>query len=160
MIFEWFRLHQTIIEYLGTISLVTFFLTLIVIPFMVTKMPADYFAYDKQDLKQFHKHHPIVRVCILVIKNVFGLVFVCAGIAMLVLPGQGVLTILIGLTLISFPKKRALEYRMVQNRRVKRTINWIRSKANKEPIRLHPQGRTDHMAEDAMESCIVDTTSE
>jgi len=54
----------------------------------------------------------------------------------IILPGQGVLTILIGFTLVNFPRKRALERRIIQNQAVHKAINWIRAKARKPPVRV------------------------
>ena len=59
-----------------------------------------------------------------------------AGIAMLALPGQGILTILVGITLLNFPGKRRLELRIVRQRRVLRAINWMRAKAKRPPLVL------------------------
>ncbi len=143
MIVEWIRLHETLLGYLGVISLVTFVLTIILIPLLVIRIPPDYFLYDKEHLKQFHRQHPFVRVLTLVMKNILGVVFIGAGIAMLVLPGQGLLTILIGLMLVSFPKKRALECHIIQKDGVLRAINWMRTKAHRSLLRL-PEGAGDH----------------
>ena len=136
MIVEWITLHETLVGYLGILSLVTFFLTLLLVPVLIARMPADYFLYDKKNLKQFRRQHPFVRVITIVTKNVFGFIFICAGLAMLVLPGQGIITILIGVTLISFPKKRALERRIIEQHTVVRTINWIRTKAGTPALEL------------------------
>jgi hypothetical protein len=136
MIIEWIRLHETLIGYLGIISLLTFFLTLVLVPVFVIRMPSDYFMYNKRDLKQFHRQHPFVRVVTLIIKNIFGFIFICAGLAMLILPGQGILSILIGISLVSFPKKRALERAIIQQKAVEQVINWMRLKAHKSPLEL------------------------
>jgi hypothetical protein len=53
-----------------------------------------------------------------------------------VLPGQGVITILIGLTLVSFPGKRNLERRMIRQKKVLSSVNWVRERAGKPPLRL------------------------
>jgi hypothetical protein len=69
-------------------------------------------------------------------KNLLGIVLVCTGVAMLVFPGQGILTILIGLMLINFPGKRALEQRLVRRPAVLRTMNWMRAKAHQPALEL------------------------
>ncbi|HOS97284.1 MAG TPA: PGPGW domain-containing protein, partial [Deltaproteobacteria bacterium] len=69
-------------------------------------------------------------------KNILGAVFILAGIIMLFLPGQGVLTILIGITLVSFPRKRVLELRLVRKPSVLRALNWMRARAHKPPLLL------------------------
>ena len=61
---------------------------------------------------------------------------VLVGVAMLLLPGQGILTILIGLMLLDFPGKRGLERRLVQQPAVWRAINWMRAKAHQPALEL------------------------
>ena len=64
------------------------------------------------------------------------LAIMAEGLAMLVLPGQGVITILVGITLLNFPGKRRLELRIVRQRPVLLAINWIRARANRPPLVL------------------------
>jgi len=54
---------------------------------------------------------------------------------MLVLPGQGLLTIVTGLLLINYPGKYKLEQKLVAIPSVFRALNWIRVKANKPPLK-------------------------
>jgi len=61
---------------------------------------------------------------------------ILAGIAMLVLPGQGLLSILIGVTLLNFPGKYALERRIVGRPAVSRTLNRIRARARRPPLEI------------------------
>ena len=79
-----------------------------------------------------------LRLAGLVVKNVVGIVFLLAGFAMLFLPGQGVLTMLIGISLMDFPKKRELEAKMVGQPTVLGVINSMRQKFGKPPLTLAP----------------------
>ena len=67
-------------------------------------------------------------------KNALGFILVVAGIIMLVLPGQGVFTILIGIMLLNFPGKYRLERWIVARRPVLRSINWLRRRAGRAPL--------------------------
>ena len=80
--------------------------------------------------------HPVLRVLFLIVKNVCGIVLVLMGVAMLVLPGQGILAILIGLLFLDFPGKFAMERWLVERRPVIHAINWLRAKAHREPLDL------------------------
>ena len=71
---------------------------------------------------------------VLVIRNVFGWMFVVAGIAMLVLPGQGLLSIIAGLVLIDFPGKHRLERRLLASHVVRDAMNWLRRRAGRPPF--------------------------
>jgi len=55
---------------------------------------------------------------------------------MLVLPGQGLLTILLGVTLVNFPGKYALERRIVSRPSVANTLNRIREAVGRNPLEL------------------------
>ena len=67
-------------------------------------------------------------------KILIGVFLLLCGIAMLVLPGQGLLTIVIGLSLIPFPGKKKLEQNILSRKSVRSSLNWIRTKANKAPF--------------------------
>ena len=111
--------------------------SLIAIPLILVRLPADYF--DTRTPRHWMKnHHPVLRLLGLVIKNVVGVVFVLAGFAMLFLPGQGLLTMLIGVSLVDFPKKRELEAKMVGQPTLLGVINAMRKKFNKPPLILAP----------------------
>ena len=127
---EWIEANRT---WLLGLTVVTFVGSLIAVPVLVARIPADYFMHDKP---QPQRRHPALRVLVLAVKNLFGAVFVVAGIAMLITPGQGLLTILIGLMLLDFPGKRALELRIVRQPAVLQAINWIRAKANRPDLEV------------------------
>ena len=130
MIFEWARIHEIAFWWIGTLSIATFVGTLIIIPILVVRIPADYFKHEKQKPDHFYRRYSSIRILVLALKNLLGLTFIIAGLAMLVLPGQGIITILIGIMMLNFPGKFALQLRIVQQPTVLGAINWIRMKAN------------------------------
>ena len=69
-----------------------------------------------------------------------GLCLLLAGVAMLFLPGQGVLTILIGICLMDIPGKRYLLDRLVSNPHIQRGLNWVRRKRGKPEFVFAGQG--------------------
>jgi hypothetical protein len=118
-------------------SAIGFVGSLIAIPMILVRLPADYF--DTRTPRHWMKdHHPALRLLGLVVKNVVGVVFLLAGFAMLFLPGQGVLTMLIGISLMDFPGKRTLEARMVGQPTVLGVINSMRHRFGKPPLTLAP----------------------
>jgi hypothetical protein len=118
-------------------SVVMFVGTLIAIPIILMRLPADYFDV-RIPRPWMENHHPILRVIGHVVKNVVGAIFLFAGFLMLFLPGQGVLTMLIGLSLIEFPGKRRVEARIVGQSTVLSTINAMRAKFDKPPLIIAP----------------------
>ena len=120
---------------LGGISALTFVLSILLVPVIIARIPTDYFtqAYRKRNHWR-QRDNPALSLCWRLLKNMIGLVLLLMGIAMLVLPGQGLLTILFALSLLDFPGRFRLEKRLVAIPNVFRTINWIRQRANRPPI--------------------------
>jgi hypothetical protein len=123
--------------FLFILSVVSFIGSLIAIPFLLIRLPSEYFD-ERHPRTWMQDHHPVLRIFGLLVKNVAGLVFLLAGTLMLFLPGQGLLTMLIGVSLMDFPGKRALERRIVGQPAVLRTINKLREKFNRPPLTVHP----------------------
>jgi len=126
-----------VLIWLFAFSIAGFVASLIAIPFILVKLPADYFD-ERRPRKWMEHHHPVLRLTGRLIKNAMGVVLLLAGIAMLFLPGQGVLTILIGISMVDFPGKRALERRLVGQPTVLQTINKLRAKFGHPPLTLKP----------------------
>ncbi len=131
-------LHENMgaIGWLAVFSVVVFVGSLLFVPWLVVRIPRDYFATDPRPRTMFADRHPVLRWAALIIKNLVGALLVLAGIAMLVLPGQGVLTIMLGLMLLDFPGKHRLERRIIRLPPVRNSMNWLRRKANAPPLQL------------------------
>jgi len=111
--------------------------TLIVVPIVVVRLPADYLT-NEESASLRHRIPPAWLYPYLIVKNIFGVVFILAGLAMLVLPGQGILTLALGLALINFPGKHRLIQRILGQRRVLSAINRLRARAKKPPLEKPP----------------------
>lgn len=138
-------LLSTVQQYVSTDTLIWltvlsmgFFLgTLIAIPFILVRLPADYF--DVRVPRPWMKdHHPVLRLVGHIVKNAVGAIFLFAGFLMLFLPGQGVLTMLIGISMLDFPGKRKVEAKLIGQPTVLSVVNSMRQKFNKPPLLLAP----------------------
>ena len=118
---------------IAILSILAFIGTLIAIPAILIRLPADYFD-DEKPHTWMETYHPIIRKISIFLKNAIGCIFLLAGIAMLVLPGQGLLTMLIGVSLIDFPGKRKFEKKLICLPGVLKTINALRKKYEKPPF--------------------------
>ena len=105
---EYLKEYQLVAQGLGLLSVVTFIGSLIAIPLIIARLPVNYFVRHRQTVDERHKLHPLMAKFVFVMRNGFGFIFLLAGIAMLVLPGQGIITILIGVSLMDFPKKHTV----------------------------------------------------
>ncbi|MEN6404873.1 MAG: PGPGW domain-containing protein [Thermoguttaceae bacterium] len=140
---EWLQSHEILLGWLGAVSVLMFVGSLILVPWLVIRIPPDYFVHRRRWLDRHSGRHPLVRVLLLAAKNLLGVILVLAGVAMLVLPGQGILTILIGLMCIDFPGKFALEKRLANQPPILAAMNWIRTKAGRETLAV-TSSRRDH----------------
>src|SRR5437867_6933229 len=86
--------------------MVGFVASVIAIPWILIRHPQDYFC-ESRPRTWLKGHHLVLRLFVLVLKNLVGGILLLAGIALLVLPGQGLLTMPIGASLLAFPGKRA-----------------------------------------------------
>ncbi len=120
---------------LGVFSAVTFVASVIGVPFFLSRLPADYFSARERRALGIPEQRPnVLRVALRVLRNLLGLVLVLLGIAMLVLPGQALLTLLIGVLLLDFPGKRKFERSVIARPWVLRTINALRRRTGQPPI--------------------------
>jgi len=128
--------HPTLIWWLVVFSAFTFVASIIAVPWMLVRIPSDYFAHDRVHPMLFSEYHPVARAVLVFARNLLGLALVAAGVAMLVLPGQGVLTILAGIILLHFPGKDRLVRWIVCRPAVLASVNWIRGRAGEPPLRV------------------------
>ena len=106
---------------LGVGSVVVFVASLIAIPVVLVRLPDDWFVRP-------HKTHSLP---VKVVRTVIGAALIALGIAMLVLPGQGVLTILVGVGVLDLPFKHRLIAKLLSNPKVHGAIDKIRRKAGR-----------------------------
>ena len=133
---DWLTMDSATLWWLGGLSLLSFFGTLILVPVLVVNMPADYFVRERRSDDVAVSRHPAVRLVLIIVKNLLGLCLLAGGIVMLFTPGQGLLSIAMGIVLMDFPGKFALEKRVARNRPVIRSMNWIRRKWRRPPLML------------------------
>jgi hypothetical protein len=134
---QWLQEHHALISVLIGLSVLMFVATLVAVPWIVLRLPADYFSRPA-GRRHAPDVHPVVRHLFLVLKNAAGAILVITGLLMSLpaIPGQGILTVIIGLTLLDFPGKRRLELRIVALAPVRKALEWIRERGNKPPLEI------------------------
>ncbi len=133
---QWIDENQMVLTSIGVTSLIISVASLILLPWLVAQIPYDYFAHDRREPHKWKELHPVLRLIILVLKNITGLTLLLAGVAMLLLPGQGLLSILMGLILMDYPGKFQFERKIVSRPKLLRFINWLRRKQKQPPLIL------------------------
>src|SRR2546429_482419 len=135
---QWAHDHRVMLSWAAAASVVMFIASVVAVPALVVRIPADYFAHADRPPGAWSHRHRALRLVLVVGKNAIGLVLVLAGVAMLVLPGQGLLTILIGFLMIDFPGKYRVEKWMVSRPRCLAALNWLRRRAGRAALRVSP----------------------
>lgn len=141
----------------GVVSAAMFVGTLVAIPWLVARLPVDYFV-GPRGLTNEQRRHPVLAFARRLARNTLGLVLVVAGLAMLVLPGQGILTLLVGVALTDFPGKRGLEQRLLRQRHVRRSLQWLRKRAGRDPLEFEDDAPSSSPDGDAGPSGQTDPT--
>lgn len=108
-----------------------FFGSLAVSAVLLVRAPDDFFLNGANGHAS-RSQHPVRRI----LKNVLGGAIVAAGTAMLFMPGQGVLTILLGLTLVDFPGKRRLIRSLLQRPKLLDAADRLRARYGRPPFRV------------------------
>jgi hypothetical protein len=104
--------------------------------FLVT-IPPDYFQHEHKRYERWKSSHPALRWTLLIGKNVLGGLLIVAGLVMLVTPGQGILSVLLGLSLLDIPGKRKLERTVLMRPNVLRVANALRARAHQPPLEFY-----------------------
>jgi len=110
----------------GVASVMMFVGTLLAIPVILVRVPDDWFVRPRAARSMPQR----------VARSLIGAALVALGIAMLVLPGQGVLTILVGLGILEFPFRHRMLTRLLSLPRVHRAVDRLRHKAGKGSLEL------------------------
>ena len=128
--------HQLLLGWIGSVSLALLILSVVAFPLVVIQLPQDYFVRHRRQLARRGRRHPALWWVLTILKNVVGIALILAGVAMLLLPGQGLLTILMGIALTNFPGKYAFERRIVSRPAVSSALNRIRRAAGRPPLEM------------------------
>ncbi len=130
---HWTTLHLFALA-LG-LFVVSFTVSILAVGYAILKIPPDYFSSDRARAR-WQGRHPLIRIPLIILKNLAGLALIGLGVILSLpgVPGQGVLTILLGAMLMDFPGKLRFERWLVSRRGVMSTINKIRVRYGKEPL--------------------------
>jgi len=107
-------------------SLVFLVASAVAVPLFLVRIDDDYFARPR----------PRRSLLFRVLRFVLGVLLVIAGVAMLVLPGQGLVTIVIGLSILEIPLRDRVMTRILIAPAVRRVIDRLRERAGKGPLAL------------------------
>lgn len=134
----WISLPSHFVWWIAAFSAVSFVGTLAAIPFIVARIRSDYFVDRDPPPGSWRGRHAAIRILLHAGKTGLGVLLVLLGIVLSLpgIPGQGLLTILIGLMLLEFPGKRRMELWLIRRKAISSAIHWIRAKAGRPPLEI------------------------
>lgn len=102
---------------------------------VVIGLPADYFVRARER-SVFWQSSRALRLTLLMAKNLLGAIVFLAGFVMALplVPGPGVLLMLVGVGLVDFPGKRNLACRFLREPHLLSSVNRMRARFGKPPI--------------------------
>ena len=135
--FEWFVDNQSLLIWLSFFSAIFFIISLIALPWLVGLIPEDYFFNTPINRQNDNEDNFFYKLVMKIGKNILGLVLLAGGVLMLFLPGQGLLTLFMGMVLIDYPKKKLIERRLIKIGFILKGLNWVRIKGGHSSLGLN-----------------------
>jgi hypothetical protein len=119
------------------VFLLTFFGTIAIVAFVLVRLPPDYFASGVTRPFMLGRPWPL-RWIGLFAKNALGALIIAIGVVLSLpgMPGQGLLIMLLGLMLLDVPGKKTIVHRITRIPRVIATINTLRARYGKAPLKV------------------------
>jgi hypothetical protein len=110
--------------------------SLVAVGYVLTRLPADYFVNPAA--RRPVDRHPVLKAARVVGRNLLGWFLVALGVLLSLpgVPGQGVLTILMGVMLVDFPGKYRAERWLLTRRGVLAGVNALRARAGRPPLQV------------------------
>ena len=137
-IISWSSMNSDLLFLLGSLSIFILIISVFMMVLIISFLPEDYFKSENRNLISSvqNSRYPLLKLFVLITKNFFGVLLLLSGILMLVLPGQGILTIITGLVFMDYPGKYKFERKLLRQKGVINSINWIRSRLSKPSLKV------------------------
>ncbi len=131
-----FLQNETFIFYAAAFSVLFFLIGIILVPYVILKIPHDYFSYSSKKEYFSRKRDIAVYYMKMTLRNAAALLLFFLGIILLVVPGQGLLTILLAFLLADIPGKYKIEKYLIKNKKIYNLLNRFRRKHGKKSFIL------------------------
>ena len=131
-------MNSDLLFLLGSLSIFILIISVFMMVLIISFLPEDYFKSENRNLISSvqNSRYPLLKLLVLITKNFFGVLLLLSGILMLVLPGQGILTIITGLVFMDYPGKYKFERKLLRQKGVINSKNWIRSRLSKPSLKI------------------------
>jgi uncharacterized membrane protein YbaN (DUF454 family) len=110
--------------------------SVVIVGYVLARLPADYFV--NPDAQRPIDRHPVLKVLAVLTRNVIGYALIALGIILSLpgVPGQGLLTVLMGVMLIDFPGKHRFQRWLVTRRVILGAVNRLRARSGQPPFQM------------------------
>jgi len=115
-------------------SLILLLINIAAIPYMIARIPEDYFTHHGRHRITQSSRHPLLQLMIVSLKNILGVMLLVIGVIMLFGPGPGLMTILFALMIMSFPGKYRMECWIINRPLILQGVNLMREKRGLAPL--------------------------
>ena len=128
-------ISKEMLAWVSTASGVGLLVLAIVIPWLIVKMPADYFSHPKR-YNWLDRKPAMVRIPLRILKNILSIALVIFGVIMFLTPASGLFPILFGVVLADFPGKLKLQRWILCRNSIRNSMNWLRRKFRRKPVEM------------------------
>ena len=111
----------------------------IVTPWLIVRMPEDFFS-NPQCYNWLNRKPAMIRVPIRILKNMLALALVIVGVIMFLTPASGLFPMLLGVVLADVPGKLKLQRWILCRTTIRKSITWLRRKFHRKPVQM-PSGK-------------------
>jgi hypothetical protein len=117
---------------IGIVTLLIFGGSLVVTVGLIITLPDDYWRRTSRTAGR--KGHPLQSL----VRNIAAVCLLTAGVIMLLMPGQGILTLLAGFFISDFPCRRRVIDALLKSSRIQGSLNHLRKRFGKDPFLFDP----------------------
>jgi hypothetical protein len=110
--------------------------SVVIVGYVLARLPADYFV--NPNAQRPMDRHPALKVLFVLVRNAIGYALIALGLALSLpgVPGQGLLTVLMGVMLIDFPGKHRFQRWLVTRRAILGAVNRLRARSGQPPFQM------------------------
>ena len=121
--------------WVSTASGIGLLIIAIIIPWLIVKMPGDYFSHPKR-YNRLDRKPAMVRIPLRILKNILAIALLVLGGIMFLTPASGLFPVLLGVVLADFPGKHKLERWILCRDSIRNSMNWLRRKFRRKPVEM------------------------
>lgn len=125
------------IGFAALVFVVSTLITTGIVAAFIVLIPPDHLVASERGVSRTIES-PLLQISWRILKNLLGVVLVVVGVLLSFpgVPGQGLLTIFVGILMLDIPGKRGLELRIVRRPRIRKTMNRLRARFDRAPLEL------------------------